>query len=102
MLQRLPWPVREQRLVLRFPAFARLLETALQERGGGSCSGVHCGKGGTGRGCEIDLQCSNVFLHLLQESFSLGSHGINSDRSSSVDDEGLKNLIAVRQCLVRK
>jgi hypothetical protein len=49
------------------------------------------------------LQRSNLFLHLLQESFSLGSHGgINSDRSSSVNDEGLKNLIAVRQCLVRQ
>jgi hypothetical protein len=49
------------------------------------------------------LQFINLVLHLLQESFSLGSHGgINSDRSSSVNDEGLKNLIAVRQYLVRK
>jgi hypothetical protein len=65
---------------------------------GGSCSGVRRGKGASGRGCEIDLQCSNLILHLLQESFSLVSHGsINSDRSSSVNDEGLKNLIAVRQ-----
>jgi hypothetical protein len=70
---------------------------------GGSCSGVCRGKRGSGRGCEIDLQRINLVLHLLQESFSLGSHGgINSDRSSSVNDEGLKNLIAVRQYLVRK
>jgi hypothetical protein len=69
---------------------------------GGSCSGVRRGKHGSGRGCKIDLQCSNLVLHLLQESVSLGSYGINSDRSSSVNVEGLKSLIAARQCLVRK
>jgi hypothetical protein len=70
---------------------------------GGSCSGVRRGKRSSGRGCEFELQFSNLFLHLLQEIFSLGSHGgINLDRSSSVNDEGLKSLITVRQCLVRK
>jgi hypothetical protein len=90
-------------LVLQFPGLVCLLEAALQEQWWHSCSGVRRGKGGSGRGCEINLLCSNLVLHLLQESFSLGSHGgINSDRSSSVNDEGLKNLIAFRQCLVRK
>jgi hypothetical protein len=78
------------------------LEAALQEQRW-QLQRLRCGKGGSGRGCKINLQCSNLILHLLQESFSLGSHGgINSDCSSSVNDEGLKSLIAVRQCLVRK
>jgi hypothetical protein len=77
-----------------------LLEAALQEQW---WQLQRHGKSGSGRGCKINLQCSNLILHLLQESFSWVSHGgINSDRLSSVNDEGLKSLLAVRQCLVRK
>jgi hypothetical protein len=64
-------------------------------------SGVRRGKRGSSRGCEFELQLSNLGLHLLQEYFSLVSHGsVCSDYTLSVNLEGLKNLIAVRQCLV--
>jgi hypothetical protein len=57
---------------------------------------------GSSRGCEFELQLSNLGLHLLQDNFGLVSHvRVCSDCTSSVNLEGLKNLIAVRQCLVQ-
>jgi hypothetical protein len=59
-------------------------------------------RGGSSRGCEFELQLSNLGLHLLQDNFGLVSHvRVCSDCASSVNLEGLKNLIAVRQCLVQ-
>jgi hypothetical protein len=69
---------------------------------GGSCSGVPRGKHDSSRGCEFELQLSNLGLHLLHEYFSLVSHGsVCSDCTLSVNLGGLKNLIAVRQCLAQ-
>ena len=88
--------------MLRFSGLDCLFEAALQEQWW-QLQRRSWRQAWQGHGCEFELQFSNLVLHLLQDSLSLGSHGgINSDGSSSVNDEGLKNLIAVRQCLVSK
>jgi hypothetical protein len=48
------------------------------------------------------LQLSNLGLHLLQDNFGWVSHvRVCLDCTSSVNLEGLKSLIAARQCLVQ-
>jgi hypothetical protein len=71
------------------PAGWSTIRTQRIEGGSSSSCGSSGSSSGSGRGCKFSLHLSNLFLHLLQESF--GSHGrIDSVRLASVNGRGLR------------